>query len=432
MVSKAALFALYFLQAKLRRFLFERSPAAYRRFQLAAALPRWRRFPFYRDLGAFASFPVINKARMLAEFPRLNRYGLSYEACLEAGLAQERSRDFLGAQGMPCAVGLSSGTSGRRGVFLTSERERLRWAATVLAGAPFLPLLRRSRVAFFLRSNSPLYEEGGGVFLKFRYFDLSRDFGSLYGEAVAFAPTVLVAPPPVLAMLLEREERARKLFPKAVVSVADKLPADLRERLAAFFRAPVHEVYQATEGFLGITCARGTLHLNEELFYLEKRAASGGAFEPVLSDYFRASQAFVRYHLDDVLVPRAVPCPCGSKRLALAEIRGRADDVLWLEGEGGREVALLPDFVRQLLQNELRADTDFLVVQEHPRRLEIQLPARPAEEQLLAVRTGLEALLRRHGALLPEIAWSFQLRRGPGEKRKRVARVVKEDTAPGR
>lgn len=431
-MTKLLRFALHFLRARLRLFLFELSPAAYRRFQLAAALPRWRRFSFYRELGAFSSFPEMNKARMLAEFPRLNRHGLSYEACLAAGLAQESSRDFLGPQGLPYAVGLSSGTSGRRGVFLTSEHERLRWAATVLAAAPFLPLFRPSRVAFFLRSNSPLYEEGGGVFLKFRYFDLSRDLSGLYDEAVAYAPTLLVAPPAVLVMLAEREEKERRLFPQAVVSVADRLTSDLRQRLRALFGAPIHEVYQATEGFLGITCARGTLHLNEDLFHLEKKDAGGGAFEPVISDYFRSSQAFVRYHLDDVLVPRAEPCPCGSKRLALAEIRGRADDVLRLEGEDGRERALLPDFVRQVLQNELKADLDFLVVQAEPGRLEIRLESRPGEAELAAAAEGLRKLFAGRGARPPEIAWSFTLRRSLGEKRKRVLRDVKGETAPGR
>lgn len=425
-------FLFYFLQAKARRFFFELSPAAYRRFQLAAALPRWRSFVFYREASGFAALPVMSKTRMLESFPALNRFGLAYERCLEAGLAQERSRDFLSPQGLPCAVGLSSGTSGRRGVFLTTEAERLRWAATLLASAPFLPIFRRSRVAFFLRSNSPLYAEGRGLLLRFRYFDLSRTFEELLAELVAYSPTLLVAPPAVLALVLESEAKERKFFPKAIVSVADKLPSDLREKLREFFGAPVHEVYQATEGFLGITCARGTLHLNEELFFLERKESTGGGFEPVISDYFRSSQAFVRYHLDDVLVPLDGVCGCGSKRAALREILGRADDVLLLPGEDGRERRLLPDFVRQAIQNELERDFDFLVCQGGPGALEIRLEERPPAEKLARMRASLEALIQAQGAKVPEIAWTFSLRRGLGEKRKRVLRELKEEMSPGR
>lgn len=46
-------------------------------------------------------------------------------------------------------VGLSSGTSGNRGLFLVSEREQDAWTGTVLA--KLLPggLWRKARIAFF-------------------------------------------------------------------------------------------------------------------------------------------------------------------------------------------------------------------------------------------------------------------------------------------
>ena len=44
----------------------------------------------------------------------------------------EQSRDFTEMQG-EVAVGLSSGTSGHRGIFITTETERSMWAAAILA-----------------------------------------------------------------------------------------------------------------------------------------------------------------------------------------------------------------------------------------------------------------------------------------------------------
>ena len=53
-------------------------------------------------------------------------------------------------------VGLSSGTSGSRGIFLASNIERARWVACVLDRVIGFSLKKR-KVAFFLRANSNLY-----------------------------------------------------------------------------------------------------------------------------------------------------------------------------------------------------------------------------------------------------------------------------------
>ncbi|WBV66998.1 hypothetical protein PGH44_06835 [Legionella pneumophila] len=47
------------------------------------------------------------------------------------------------------AVGLSSGTSGSRGLFLVSEQERDAWAGIILAKAMPNGLRSRERIAFF-------------------------------------------------------------------------------------------------------------------------------------------------------------------------------------------------------------------------------------------------------------------------------------------
>jgi putative adenylate-forming enzyme len=417
------LFAYHFLAAKLRRRWFELSPESYRRFHLALALPRWRRFPFYRGAGRFENFPVIRKTDMLAGFAALNAFGASYESCLEAGLAQERSRDFLTQNKLPYAIGLSSGTSGRRGVFLTTESERVRWAATIIAHADFIPFLKPQKLAFFLRSNSPLYETAGTRRLDFRFFDLAAGFPELWEKLKEFRPTVLMGPPALLAEVRRAEEREGKhLEPQVVVSVADKLERDERSRLENHFGRRIFEVYQATEGFLAISCAHGTLHLNEDLHLFERAWTddSHTAFEPVISDYFRSSQAFVRYRLDDVLVPQPA-CACGSRRQAIREIRGRADDVLFFTDRAGLPVSVLPDFVRHAIQNQLQSDLDFQVVQEGS-RLRIMLEKEPGAEALAQASKALREHLASRNIEPPSLDWSFGLRRPLGDKRKRVIR----------
>lgn len=434
-MARTLLFLWYYATARLRRVWFELSPDLYRKFHLARSLPRWREFPFYRDAGAFPTFPEMSKARFLANFSSLNRFGATYEKCLETGLAQERSRDFLVAARAGYSVGLSSGTSGRRGVFLTTERERLRWAATILAHADFLPLFRRQRVAFFLRANSPLYEQAGGARRRFRFFDLARPLRDLLPEVERYAPTVLIGPPALLSAI--RQAKSEALRPEVVISVADKLEKDVKRDLQAFFGRPLFEVYQATEGFLGISCRHGTLHLNEELHFFERvpgagnekppAAAGDGAFEPLISDYFRSSQAIVRFRLDDVLVPQD-SCACGSKRQAIREVRGRADDVLFFADESGRRVPVMPDFVRHAIQNHLAQDLDFKVVQSLG-RLQIQLEKEPPAASLANASRELRAFLEERGIAPPCLDWSFDLQRGLGDKRKRVERAPPRETS---
>jgi len=366
----------------------------------------------------------MSKREQLENFSGLNAFGLSYQQCLESGLAAEKSRAFHGDANQAVSVGLSSGTSGRRGVFLTTPQERLRWAATILASARFLSLLEKHRVAFFLRANSPLYSEAGGTRLRFRYFDLSLPFPELASSLRDFAPTALIAPPAVLSLILQSEKaEGRTLEPRVVVSVADRLEPALRAELAAHFGVVVHEVYQATEGFLGITCLEGTLHLNEELFYLEKtNEEASGAFQPQLSDYFRRSQAFVRFHLDDVLLPLAEPCACGSKRLAIREIMGRADDTLLFTSRAGEERKIWPDFVRQAIQNSLHKDLDFRLVQSGA-GLELQLAEEVSESCRKEMEAGIRVHLESQNIELPVLTWNFTLARPVGDKRKRVLRT---------
>ena len=71
-------------------------------------------------------WPTMNKALMMAEFDRINTAGLKLADVLACAMAAEHSRDFSPTVG-GYSVGLSSGTSGSRGVFVVSAAERARW-----------------------------------------------------------------------------------------------------------------------------------------------------------------------------------------------------------------------------------------------------------------------------------------------------------------
>src|SRR5262249_29659221 len=92
------------------------------------------RSSFYRGLrGArLGDLPVVDKATMLANFAGFNARGISLDRALDVAVSAEQSRDFAPTiDGI--TVGLSSGTSGTRGVFLVSPAERATWAGLILA-----------------------------------------------------------------------------------------------------------------------------------------------------------------------------------------------------------------------------------------------------------------------------------------------------------
>ena len=75
----------------------------------------------------FADWPTMDKALMMQHFDAINTAGLKRDALLAVARRSEAERDFTPRAGR-YSVGLSSGTSGQRGLFVVSPREQAAWA----------------------------------------------------------------------------------------------------------------------------------------------------------------------------------------------------------------------------------------------------------------------------------------------------------------
>lgn len=326
---------------------------------LREVLPR---APLYREqrIDALADLPLMDKADMMREFDLRNTRGIRLARALEVGLQAEASRDFAPTLG-DVTVGLSSGTSGNRGVFLVSRAERLRWAGIMLARALPAPLLQqllspwrpRLRIAFFLRANSNLYTTLNSRRIDFAFHDILAGINPALPRLYNAPPDILVGPPSILRELAMQTLAGNlPVEPRHILSVAEVLEVRDRELLQAAFGIAPHQIYQATEGFLGYTCPHGTLHLNERFLHIEPDwlDAAHSRFTPIVTDFTRETQLIVRYRLNDVLRVADTPCPCGSPERAIAAIEGRADEVLWLAArEGHRAVVVFPDLIRRAM-----------------------------------------------------------------------------------
>lgn len=343
----------YFIRARyLQRF---RTRKALRRYQKQRVLRQLAYFkqhsPYFKGLSVhsfedFRKLPLMNKAFMMEHFNALNSVGIDRDEALSLAIDGEKQREFSKKLG-GISVGLSSGTSGARGLFLVSDRERALWAGTVLA--KFLPKgkLFGHRIAFFLRADNNLYETIDSKLIRFRYFDLLKDMGENLSELADYRPTLLVAPPSVLLGIARAMERGElRINPEKVISVAEVLRAEDAAYLKAQFGLSViHQAYQCTEGFLGYVCECGNFHLNEELVLIEREYLDAHRFVPIVTDFTRQSQPIVRYRLNDILVEKRGHCPCGNPATLIRYIEGREDDVFYFAGIRQKEVAVFPDFI---------------------------------------------------------------------------------------
>lgn len=415
---------LAYLAARRRRFGDRAALDAWQAARLARVLARARtRYPFYADVapGGLDAFPVMTKAVMVERFTDLNDRGLELDLCLSLARTAEADRDFT-ASAAGVSIGLSSGTSGRQSVFLTSPRERSRWAGEILAKVLPRGLRVGARVALVLRAGGPLYESVGSGRVAFRFFDLARPAREHVPGMAAFAPTVLAAPPHVLRVLAQAHAAGDlPIAPERVFSVAEVLDPHDRTAIEAGLGCRVDEIYQATEGFLGISCAEGRLHLNEDLLHVElvPLDAGGRRFTPVVTDLFRTTQAVIRLRLDDVLVTGPDGCPCGSPFRVIDRVEGRADDVLLLPdaGTGGLE-PFYADFVRGAVLGAGVAD--FRVVQTAPGTVRLAvLPPESHPQAAEALRDAVGAA----GLVPPAVEVAPWAARAPLEKLRRVRRT---------
>jgi putative adenylate-forming enzyme len=245
-----------------------------------------------------------------------------------------------------------------------------------------------------------------------------------------YRPTLLAGPPSALRLLARAAEQGRlSVRPEKIVSVAEVLDPLDRQALTRAFGREVHELYQATEGFLAATCGHGVLHLNEDLIVVEKEVLDERArkFAPIITDFTRRAQPILRYRLNDVLTERAEPCACGSVMTAIERIEGRCDDTLYVPRADGRGLRrVFPDFVcRAILGASSRID-EYAVRQVSATRLEVSLevddPAARAGVGL-AVRHALASLFRGLGAVAPEVAFVPYVAPPLTQKLRRVQRA---------
>jgi putative adenylate-forming enzyme len=300
---------------------------------------------FYKKYDNFEDFPIINKKIMMENFDNLNTKGLSSDECFSLALKSEDDRCFS-PKINNITVGLSSGTSGSRGLFLADEIESAIWAGHILSKTLHEGLFAEYNIAFFLRANSNLYESINTKKIKLNYFDLKDNFNKLLINLETQNPNIIIAPSQVIIKIAEAiKNKTINISPKRVYYVAEVLDDKDKLFVENIFNIKLDSIYQATEGFLGITCKNKKLHLNEEDLIIEKEWIDDKRFYPIITDLKRRTQPIVRYKLDDILLIDNQECDCGNLGTIIKKVEGRKDDILVLR-KNNKKTFIFPDVLR--------------------------------------------------------------------------------------
>ena len=373
-------------------------------------------------LHDYRKLPFLDKTVMMENFTALNTVGVNRENAFEIALRAESSRDFNPTLN-GVTVGLSSGTSGNRGLFLVSDLERARHAGTILAKVLPRSIFHFYRVAFFMRANSNLYTASQSSRLDFQFYDLLIPLTKHFERLNTNSPDLLFAPPSMLLQIARAQIAGNiAIAPIKIFSIAETLDPLDEKFISNAFQQSIHQVYQCTEGFLGVSCHEGTLHLNEDILQIEPYWLNieKTKFMPIITDFSRTTQPLIRYRLNDILTIKLSPCPCGSPLLAIECIEGRADDIIFFSPE----VPVFPDFIRRAIIQAHPFIQEYWVRQKKGGELLISIRCEEDKrnEIEIGVRKELKSLADLLSAEAPTLSFTSEFIYHPEKKLRRVIR----------
>jgi len=386
------IFKLISLYKTLERHLYHFSNEEIRLYQEEEVL-RLVRFakeksPFYRDLYQglplenledFRHLPTINKSTMMKYFDTINTADLKKEDVMAYALEKELNKDYLGYYQDKFVVGLSSGTSGNKGLYVTPKELTTQLPAAFLSRGGVRTSDLPARILFMLRVFSQGFSDINAPFLKLKYLHTMTPVADIVLAIKKQRINILMAPPSLLRVLLPFASEIHGL--KKVITYAEVLEKEEKERFALAFHCPVLEIYQASEGQLGSPCKNGQLHINEDMIYVELYDEKGNLVHDtktpihrmIVTNLVNQVQPLIRYEMND-LIALGEPCSCGSSFRVIDHIIGRHDDVLLLKDKKGLERSVFPDLVSRWIMTTSDAIREYRVFhKQHTNDLKIEV-----------------------------------------------------------
>jgi putative adenylate-forming enzyme len=349
----------------------------------------------FDTLDEYRSLPQIEKSILMKNFDTINTQGLSLDDAMPFTLQKEFSKDYLGYYKNRFVLGLSSGTSGNKGLFIT-DKSLTRKLPFVFLARSGLPLsLLPYRILFCLRVFSQGFNDINSPLIKLHYAPTMTAPEELIHQINARKINILMAPPSLLRVLLPLVSEI-KVELKRIVCYAEVLEKDEKQRFETVFKTKVIEIYQASEGQMASACSYGNLHINEDLVYVELLDEEG---EPVqaqqraqtmlVTNLVNTAQPLIRYAMNDLIILKDA-CPCGSQFRVIDSIVGRQDDVMTFITHDGKEQTIFPDVMSRWIITYSDLIREFRVTLKNKHQLLIDLDCFDGNINENEIREGLK------------------------------------------
>jgi putative adenylate-forming enzyme len=370
------------------------------------------------NIDNFSSFPTTNKKEMMDNLTDYNTVGFTKDQILNFCLEIEKTRDFTKRlDGLN--IGMSSGTSGNKGVEIVTKREESYMKSALFARFDF-PKGEKINLAFILRVSAPAFSLNKWGH-KLSYISQLNTIEEITKQLEKINPNVLSAPPSMLKLIAKEIENKRlNIKPQRIISYAEILYDDVKEYLKRVFGCTIHEIYKCTEGPIAITCKHGNLHINEDLVYVETLNLDGtqtpigkSCQKLVVTDLHKKAQPIIRYELNDIITISSKKCHCGSNFRVIEKIQGRSDDIFWAKNIKTKKWQfIIPDYISRAVISSSENIEEYQVIQESPEEILIRLQLKSDktkkdfEKEVLI--SNINNLYQEYGCKNPKIVIKFE------------------------
>ncbi len=294
----------------------------------------FREYPL-DSFSDFYQLPTINKQIMMDNFDGINTCNIALEDVKAYAVEKELNKDYLGYYKDQYVIGLSSGTSGNKGIYITSKELTEKLPFVFLARSGISLKLLPFRILFLLRVFSQGFEDINAPLVNLQYLSTMTPVKEIIRKINENKINILMAPPSLIRLLLIHKASIHHPL-KMVVTYAEVLEKEEKTRFENVFNTKVIEIYQASEGQIGSTCRCGNLHINEDLVFIELYDEKGQeitqpdavATKMLVTNLVNYAQPLIRYEMNDLVV-LGEKCSCGSAFRVIKKIIGRNDDVMY-------------------------------------------------------------------------------------------------------
>ncbi|MDH5781445.1 MAG: hypothetical protein OEZ07_02615 [Dehalococcoidia bacterium] len=325
-----------------------------------------QRSPFYRELCStlrmsqpysLQDFPAMDKKTYMKHFDEIvtdRRLRLSE---LQKHMANVSGDDYYLNE---YRLLTTAGSSGHKTVVVFNRKEwSIQEAASMRIAAMMgvLPFSMRRPTIVTIGSPSPLHDSyrlplsmDTGLY-RFYVLPATAPIEELVQRLNSIQPHILRGFPSMLGLLVTEQLQGRlHINPSIIAGGGEPLPSELRKQLQAAWQSSVFDIYGTQEGLRAMECNPGQgMHIFEDLGIVEVvdedncHVPDGTLGHKILfTSLFSFTQPVIRYEISDMMVLAPEPCPCGQPFRRILAINGRNDDVLYLQGRAGRQVAVHP------------------------------------------------------------------------------------------